>query len=321
MDEVFKLERVKKYYLATKRGILDSLFGRPKFFVKAVDDVSFSIYKGEVLGLVGESGSGKTTLGKILATLEEPTDGKMYFNGKLVAGDVKKEIRKQVHMVFQNPMSSLNPRLRVKSIVAEPLRKFNEPLVKKSLEMVGLDYTYIKDKLPRELSGGQLQRVAIARALVKNPTFLVLDEPTSALDASVQSQILNLLAKIQRELNITYLFITHNISVARYIADRIVVLYAGKIAEEGNTEDVLTSPAHPYTQALLDSVPTITKKDIKPPTGEVPSLINPPSGCRFHPRCPFVMEICRKNEPPLVEKGRQRVACWLYKGRVEKNTS
>lgn len=315
---LYKTIDLKKYYLAKKRGILETITRQPPIFVKALDGVSIYIRKGEVLGVVGESGSGKTTLGKILATLEKPTSGSLIFMGIEINDNNEEIVRKHVHMVFQNPATSVNPRMRVKDIVKEAMKNKDEEKVKELLEEVGLDYNYVKDKYPRELSGGQLQRVAIARALAKEPDFLILDEPTSALDASVQSQILNLLVDLQKERNLTYLFITHNIAVARFIADRVIIMYAGKVVEEGDTREVISEPMHPYTQALLNSVPELGKKELKPPSGEVPSLINPPSGCRFHPRCPFAMQICKEREPPLVEVNGRRVACWLYETNWKK---
>ncbi len=319
---IYKVEHLKKYYLAYKRGILDAIFRRPILYVKAVDDVNLEIYKGETLGVVGESGSGKSTLGKLLVGLERPTDGKIWFMGQEINKRNEEFLRSHVQMVFQNPYTSLNPRMRVKEIVSEPLGKFDEKAVKEALETVGLDYNYVKDKYPRELSGGQVQRVAIARAIIKRPTFIVLDEPTSALDVSIQAQVLNLLVDLQKEYSLTYMFITHNIGVAKYIADRVIILYAGKIVEEGKTDDVLENPMHPYTQGLKQSVPSLQTRYLKPPEGDVPSLINPPSGCRYHPRCPYAMEICKQKEPPLVPvDGDRKVACWLFTPHGKENRS
>lgn len=315
MNEMFKIVGLKKYFLSGRYGVFEKLFREKPVIVKALDSIDLEIYENEVLGVVGESGSGKTTLGRVLATLEEPTGGEIYFEGEKITKDNVDKVRKQVQMVFQNPYSSIDPRMKVFDIVAEPLRKIkgNEKRerVKKALEDVGLDFEYVSNKYPRELSGGQLQRVAIARAIVADPRFIVLDEPTSALDVSVQAQILNLLVKIQKEKGLTYMFITHNINVARYISDRIGVLYAGKLTEIGSAEDVISSPKHPYTQSLISSIPSINKRELNPPTGEVPSLINPPSGCRFHPRCPFAMDVCSQKEPPMFEINGRKVACWL----------
>jgi len=312
MSEIIRLDNVEKYYLAQKRGLVDTIIKVPKIFVKALDGVSISISQGSVVAIVGESGSGKTTLGKIITTLENPTRGEVFFEGIKVEKKNYVEIRKKLDMVFQNPGTSLNPKMKVKDIVSEPLGHFDEKKVSDVINEVGLSYNEVKDKQPREMSGGQVQRVAIAKALMKQPNLLVLDEPTSALDESIQAQVLNLLVDIQEKFKLTYLFITHNILVAKYISDFITVLYAGKIVEYGPTEDVLSKPLHPYTQLLLSSVPTTDTREVKPPVGDVPSLINLPSGCRFHPRCPFVMEVCKTKDPPLRNNGNNQVACWLY---------
>jgi peptide/nickel transport system ATP-binding protein len=318
-ESVFKTIGLTKYFDASRRSFLSSLVSRgPRVYVKAVDGVDFDIVPGEVLALVGESGSGKTTLGRMLATLETPTDGEIYFLDQKVSKKSWKKIRRQVQMVFQNPTDSLDPRMAIRDIVTEPLHKTGASREDKdaqfntALSLVGLDAGTFAQRRSRDLSGGQRQRVAVARAIVSNPTFIVLDEPTSALDASVQAQVLNLLAKIHDELKLTYLFITHNIAVARFISDKIAVMYAGKIVETGPTEEVISKPKHPYTQALLRSVPTILTHDIVPPAGEIPSLVNLPTGCRFHPRCPFVMDVCKEKEPPLKKVGDYDVACWLY---------
>lgn len=312
MDEVFEVKNVKKLFLASKIGILEKLFGAKPIYVDALDDVNLVIHKGTTLGVVGESGSGKTTLGKVLATLEDPTEGEMFFEGVKIAKNNVDLVRDKVSMVFQNPATSVNPRMKVIDLLAEALGKFDKDRITDVLDSVGLNYKDIENKDPRELSGGQIQRISIARALIKNPEVIILDEPTSALDESVQAQILNILTDAQRTRKLTYLFITHNILVARYISDYIVILYSGKVFEYGPAEDVISKPLHPYTQLLMSSIPTTSSKVLKPPEGDVPSLINPPTGCRFHPRCPFAMEKCKTEEPKVSKQGEVLVSCWLY---------
>ena len=202
--------------------------------------------------------------------------------------------------------------MKVIELLTESLGRFDKDKINEVLVSVGLNYEDIENKDPRELSGGQIQRIAIARALIKNPEVIILDEPTSALDESVQAQILNILADAQKTRSLTYLFITHNILVARYISDFIIILYSGKIFEYGPTEKIISKPLHPYTQLLMSSIPTTNSKILKPPEGDVPSLINPPTGCRFHPRCPFVMEKCKTEEPKVSRQGEVLVSCWLY---------
>jgi peptide/nickel transport system ATP-binding protein len=318
-EPVFKTVAVTKYFEASRKGFIQSLISRaPKIWVKAVDGVDVEIAPGEILALVGESGSGKTTFGRMLATLETTTKGDIFFMNEKVTKKRWNKIRRQVQMVFQNPTDSLDPRMSIQNIVTEPLhklgvsRKAKEAMFGNALSLVGLDAGTFAQRRIRDLSGGQRQRVAVARAIISTPTFIVLDEPTSALDASVQASVLNLLARIHDELKLTFLFITHNISVARFISDRIAVMYAGKVVETGPTEEVISNPKHPYTQALLRSVPTIQSHEVTPPVGEVPSLVNLPTGCRFHPRCPFVMDVCKEQEPPLREVGDLSAACWLY---------
>jgi peptide/nickel transport system ATP-binding protein len=317
-EPLIRTNKLSKSFLASKRGILESLSRKPASLVRAVDTVDLEIGKNEVLALVGESGSGKTTLGLLLCTLESPTEGEIFFNEEKLEKGNAKEIRRKIQMVFQNPTESLNPRMNVRSIVMEGLQKFGlskeqkERQFEDSLRAVGLDSVEFATRRPRDLSGGQKQRVAIARAIASNPQFIVLDEPTSALDASIQAQVLNLLVGLHDRYGFTYLLITHNIAVARFISDRVAVMYAGRLVELGATDDIMSSPKHPYTQALLKSVPTLVTKDLQPPTGETPSLLNPPSGCRYHPRCPYVMEICRTTNPELTPLENGEVACWLY---------
>ncbi len=320
MTELYSVENVTKEYQAYKVNIVESLLRRRPPVIKALDGVSLSLDEGEVVGVVGESGSGKTTLGKLMALLDSPTSGRMKFMGKDVTSG-RDGLIKSISMVFQNPITSMNPRMKIKDIVSEPLGHYDRERVRDVLSMVGLDLDYVGEKLPRELSGGQLQRVAIARALAKKVKFLVLDEPTSALDVSVQAQVLNMLADLQQDNGLSYLFITHNIAVAEFISDKIVVLYAGKVMESGEAGKVLKEPSHPYTRSLVDSLPSLKRKEVKPPEGEVPSLLNLPRGCRFNPRCPLAMPVCKEKEPPEVEVGDRRVACWLYAPNGKENPS
>ncbi|MGA2665546.1 MAG: ABC transporter ATP-binding protein [Nitrososphaerales archaeon] len=309
---------LKKYFKATKGGALEALFRHHPPEVKAVDDVNVSIEEGEILALVGESGCGKTTLGRLIATLETPTSGEVLYSGERLTKSTLRRIRKEIQIVFQNPFESLDPRATIRSVVTEPLQKLGysrqvkEAAAERVLASVGLD-AYFAERRPRDLSGGQRQRVAVARAIISTPKLVILDEPTSALDASVQSQVLNLLLDLRQEFNLTYLFITHNIAVARFISDRAATMYAGEIVEMGPTKEVIGQPKHPYTQALLRSVPSLDTKEVAPPSGEVPSLINLPKGCRYNPRCPFVMAICKEEDPKLRRVGDVLVACWLFK--------
>lgn len=312
MSEIFRFENVKKLYPVQKKQLLDTIARRKIPNVRALENINLTIETGKILSVVGESGSGKSTLGKIVATIEEPSEGKIYYEGKEINQNSIRNVRKNVSMVFQNPSTSINPRMKVKDLVSEPLGRFDEEAVKNVLNSVGLDYDDSKDKQPREFSGGQVQRIAIARALIKEPKLLVLDEPTSALDESIQAQMLNLLISIQKKSNLTYIFITHNIGVAKYISDEMVVIYAGQAVEIGDTKKILESPQHPYTKLLISSIPSFNSKDVASPVGDVPSLINPPEGCRFHNRCPFVMEICKTREPGYADVNGVKVMCWLY---------
>jgi peptide/nickel transport system ATP-binding protein len=284
---------------------------QPRALLKAVDGVSFAIARGETLGLVGESGCGKSTVARLIVGLYRPTRGEIRYAGRRIdAEGADPAERRNMQMIFQDPYASLNPRWRVADIVAEPLRARRavagtattpiEARVAALLEQVGLaraDGT----KFPHQFSGGQRQRVSIARALAGNPAFLVCDEPTSALDVSVQAQVLNLMRRLQRELGLTFLFISHNLAVVHHIADRVGVMYLGRIVEMAPTPRLFAQPQHPYTRMLLDAVPdlALTGKPRTAVAGEVPSPLDPPSGCTFHPRCPYANERCRQELPLL----------------------
>lgn len=312
MSDIIALNNIKKYYLTQELQLLDVLFRRKPVYVKALDNISITVEQGTILGIVGESGSGKTTMGKIISTLEIPTEGELLFKGDQITKKNLNSVRKNTSMVFQNPFTSVNPRMKIKQLVSEPLGKFKPEKVKEVLSLVGLDYEEVKNKEPRELSGGQIQRIAIARAVIKAPELLILDEPTSALDESIQAQILDLLLDIQSQYKLTYIFITHNIGVAKYMTDKIAVTYAGKIFEYGDTKKILENPKHPYTQLLIASVPDFVKKELQSPVGDVPSLINIPPGCKFSNRCPKVMDICKTTEPEFRDVDGVKVLCWLY---------
>lgn len=321
MDALVRIVNLKKYF-----PLKSGLFGRIVGYIRAVDDVTLHISRGETLGLVGESGSGKTTLGRCILRLIEPTAGDIYFEGTNITklkGKALKSFRRYMQAVFQNPFQSLNPRMSVVDIISEPLKthtKMGEEdvanRVVELLRLVGLGEEQLH-KYPHELSGGQAQRVAIARAIALNPKFVILDEPTSALDVSVQAQMLNLLADLKEKFHLTYMFISHDLSVVQYISDRVAVIYLGRILELGSSMELFTEPLHPYTQALLSQVPIPDPKIARSKKkivirGEIPSLVAPPSGCKFHPRCPYVEERCKREEPQLVEVENSLVRCWLH---------
>ncbi len=289
--------------------------------VHAVDGVDLAIEEGETFGLVGESGSGKSTLGRCILRLLAPTSGRVWFGDEdltALRGERLRKTRLRLQIVFQNPMASLDPRMRAGATIAEPLRVHRKMTaeeararVQELLRRVGL-HPEVAEKYPHELSGGQCQRIAVARALALEPRFIVLDEPTSSLDVSVQAQIVNLLKELQQELGLTYLFITHDLVLVSYLADRVGVMYLGKLVEVGGAVDVLQHGQHPYTMALRNAVPLPDPERVRthvPLQGEIPSALEPPSGCRFRTRCPWARARCAQEEPPLREVGRTRVAC------------
>ncbi len=302
------------------RPFLQRMFTRePRRMLRAVDDVSFEIAPGTTFALVGESGCGKSTIARLAVGLYEPSDGDILFeNQPLSSARAQPGLRRRMNMIFQDPYASLNPRWRVSDIVSEPIRAFkiatrpNEvhARVGTLLAQVGLT---IRDgeKYPHEFSGGQRQRISIARALASEPDFLVCDEPTSALDVSVQAQILNLMRDLQKRLGLTYLFISHNLAVVRHMADRLGVMYLGRIVEQGPAEAIFRTPRHPYTRLLLDAIPDLEQvgRARTPVGGELPSPIAPPPGCAFHPRCPLANDRCRVEKPAHTMAGAVQVAC------------
>jgi len=293
--------------------------------VKAVDGVDFAIGRGETLGLVGESGCGKTTTGRCILRLEKPTQGQILYDGKDISRLAQKELvglRRRMQVIFQDPYSSLNPRMKVGDIIAEPIRvhgleadpRRRRDKVRDLLSVCGLDPKFV-DRYPHEMSGGQRQRVGIARALAMDPEFIVCDEAVSALDVSIQAQVVNLLEDLRERFNLTYLFIAHDLSVVRHLCQRVAVMYLGRIVEMAESDELFDHPMHPYTQALLSAVPVPDPRveagrQFRPARGEIPSPINPPSGCVFHPRCPMAVDNCKKARPTLREmKPGHWVAC------------
>ena len=307
-QNLVEVKNLRKYF-PTGEG----LFGAGGDTVKAVDDVSFTIRRGETFGLVGESGCGKSTTGRCMLRLIEPTSGEVWFDGQdLLSLDSKelRGLRREMQIIFQDPYSSLNPRMQVGEIIAEPLvihragnRSRRRERVAELLGLVGLKPEHA-DRYPHEFSGGQRQRIGIARALALNPKFIVCDEPVSALDVSVQAQVVNLLQDLQERLGLTYLFISHGLSVVEHISTRVGIMYLGKLVEVASSEEIFHNPLHPYTKALLSAIPMPdpdAHRERMPLTGEIPTAISPPSGCRFSTRCPLVEPRCAESEPQLVE--------------------
>ena len=316
---LLEIRQVRKEF-ALSRSISGFIRRQKAKFVIALDGVSLTIRRGETLVLLGESGSGKTTLGRLIVGLDLPTNGEIVLDGRRVSDTSdSKSLRGKLQMVFQDPSASLDPFMSVYDCVAEPLSKLDatkkevSDRVSKALQLVSLESALLRRRTS-ELSGGQKQRVAIARSIVSKPDLIVLDEPTSSIDVSIQAQVLNLLVSLQEMEQFTYLLITHDPNVARYMADVIAVMYLGKVVEYGDADRLLQNPKHPYTKALLSSAPKLTEMSLPAPIrGEPPSLIYIPKGCRYNPRCPFVIEKCKQLEPKLSSDGSDRdVACFLY---------
>lgn len=322
MENILEVENLKKHF-PIRKGLLLREVGQ----VKAVDDVSFTVRKGETLGLVGESGCGKSTLGRAIIRLYEPSSGVVKFKGEdwlHFSGKELRSRRRDIQMIFQDPYASLDPRMTVGQILAEPFKihkvgneESQRAKVQELLQTVGLKPSHI-NRYPHEFSGGQKQRICIARALALEPKLIIADEPVSALDVSIQAQILNLMKDLQTQFGLTYIFISHDLSVIEHLCDRIAVMYLGKIVEIAPREELFKNPQHPYTQALISAIPRIgegKRKMKKSLSGEVPSPINPPSGCTFHPRCSQRMDRCSKEQPSLkATKGGEehKTSCWLY---------
>lgn len=316
MNTLVECRGLTRYFPAKGNG------GDSADVVRAVDDVSLQIYPNETLALVGESGCGKSTLGRLLIRLLEPTAGEVIFKGRDLAklsGEEMFALRRKAQIIFQDPYASLNPRMKIRDIVGEPLQTHNiaagsarEELVAELIDQVGLRREAL-NRYPHQFSGGQRQRIGIARAIALKPELLVCDEPVSALDVSIRSQILNLLRDLQSRLSLTYLFISHDLAVVRYIADRVCVMFLGKVVELGTCKELFAHPVHPYTRFLLSAVPLpdpkLRNRERAILEGDIPSPINPPPGCRFHTRCPYARELCRQAEPPMTEAGGRSFAC------------
>lgn len=312
------ISNLRKYYPVSQK----TLFSKQTIEVRAVDDVSLELREGETLGLVGESGCGKSTLGRCTLLLEEPTSGDIVFEGRSILSLEKqklRELRQHMQMVFQDPYSSLNPRHTIRTIIEEPLKIHNSGTsqerserLNELIEVVGMRPEHL-DRYPHEFSGGQRQRICIARVLTLNPQLIIADEPVSALDVSIQAQILNLLVSLQNRFKLTFLFISHDLSVVRHLCDRVAVMYLGTIVESADRDSLYCEPAHPYTQALLNAIPTTTRQKkvrLEPLSGDIPSPLNPPPGCPFHPRCIYRQRKCETEKPLLRNMNDMRqVAC------------
>ena len=318
-NTLLQVEHLKKYFYGSRKWFAGE---SQRSVVKAVDDVSFSIRRGETFGIVGESGCGKSTLGRSVIRLIEPTDGRIMYDGvdlRSLSAEELRLKRREIQIIFQDPYASLNPRMTVRELIKAPLDVFSRDSEEKKMEqvreimsLVGLREEFMH-KYPHEFSGGQRQRIVIARALILKPSFIFCDEPVSALDASVRAQVLNLMKRIQKEMNLTYMFISHDLSVVRFLCDRIAVMYLGRIVELATRDELYNHALHPYTQALLSSIP-VPDTDVKPNRiilqGEVPSPYHPPEGCHFHTRCPYATEQCRTTAPEMRDAGNgHMVAC------------
>lgn len=324
-NAVVKVTDLTKWF-PVRTGFFTTLFSSKELFVRAVDGISFNVKEGEIFGLAGESGSGKTTTGRVLLRLIDPTSGSILFKGKDITALTEaelKSLRRKMQMIFQDPYESLNPRMTITNIISEPLsvqgigseteRKEKVRMILEAVELIPPEE--FLDRYPHELSGGQRQRVAVARSFILDPEFIIADEPVSMLDVSIRAEILDLMFTMVEKYNASFLYITHDLALARHMCDRLAIMYLGKIMEKASTEKIVYEPLHPYTKALISAVPVPdpTAERIEAVIkGEIPSPINPPPGCRFHTRCPVAIEICRKKEPPLIDIGGEHmVACHL----------
>lgn len=326
-EYILEVKNLKKYFPLNR-----DFFGRPQTYLRAVDNVSFGVKKGQTIGVVGESGCGKTTLGRTILKLYDSDGGKIWFEGKdltEIPRNKMNDLRVDIQLVFQDPYSSLPPRMTVGSIISEAVKVHNivpkeevQSYVLKIMEQCGLQPSYY-DRYPHEFSGGQRQRICIARALAVKPKLVICDEPVSALDVSIQAQVINLLKKLQNEMDLTYVFISHDLSVVKYITDQILVMYLGNMMEYGDTDEIFDNPLHPYTKALFSAVP-VPNPDAKMDriilSGDIPSPANPPKGCKFHTRCKECMSVCKMLEPKYIEHSKNHfVACHLYNEEVMSN--